>query len=161
MLTPDRLHDLLAYDADTGLFTWNVDRSRRVKAGDIAGSIDAKGYVVIQVDGTTYKAHRLAFLYMTGGWPPEEIDHIDGHRTNNRWGNLRAATVAENKRNARTRKDNHLGVKGVCRDGNKFRAEIRHQGQRVYLGKYDTVAEAKAIRDFAARDLHGEFARLA
>ena len=66
MLTTNRLRRLLSYEPATGLFRWLVRPSNRVNIGDIAGTIDAAGYVVIKIAGQRYYANRLAVLYVTG-----------------------------------------------------------------------------------------------
>lgn len=76
-ITAERLRELLEYDEDTGVFKRKARTSNRISIGDIAGSSDAKGYVCIRVGGKTYKAHRLAWLYVYGEWPTGEIDHIN------------------------------------------------------------------------------------
>jgi hypothetical protein len=73
MLTVTRLREVLHYDPITGIFTWLVSLSNHV--GKVAGSLDGTGRVRIRVDGREYGAHRLAWLYMTGNWPVNEIDH--------------------------------------------------------------------------------------
>jgi len=98
-LTQERLKELLHYDPETGEFTWQVDRGLNVKAGDAAGYTGAAGYRVIGVLGKNRRAHRVAFLYMTGDWPDYQVDHKDGDRLNNRWANLRACTSAQNMQN--------------------------------------------------------------
>ena len=66
MLTTNRLRRLLSYEPATGLFRWLVRPSNRVNIGDIAGTIDAAGYVVIKIAGQRYYANQLAVLYVTG-----------------------------------------------------------------------------------------------
>ena len=73
MLTAERLREVLSYDQDTGLWKWRVRLSKSIKVGQPSGVINAKGYVVIKVDKTLYYAHRLAWLYMMGEWPKEDI----------------------------------------------------------------------------------------
>src|SRR5690606_34614864 len=99
MLTQQRLKELLYYDPETGIFTRLVGRSGpRARAGDVAGSDNGKGYIRIYVDGRPYKAHRLAWFYMHGEWP-EEIDHRNGERADNRLSNLRPVTRQQNNLN--------------------------------------------------------------
>src|ERR1700719_1662744 len=97
----DRLRELLSYDPETGVFRWLVRKRQNVKAGDVAGSFDGCGYCKISIDRRAYKAHRLAWLYMTGEWPPAEIDHINMNRADNRFANLRLATRHQNMANQR------------------------------------------------------------
>lgn len=158
-LSLKRLQDVLTYDTSTGLFWWRVSPARPVKAGAVAGSIGKDGYRVIGIDGRVYLAHRLAFLYMTGAFPVAEVDHINGDRADNRWQNLRPATRAQNEHNKGAR--NRLGVKGVSRNHNGFKARIWVNGKDQHLGYFATIDEAKAAYDRAANDLHGEYARSA
>jgi hypothetical protein len=159
MLTAARVHELLTYEPATGIFRWRVSRRGGVKAGDVAGCIDPLGYVMITVDDVRYRAHRLAFLYMTGEWPAASTDHRDGDRSNNRWANLREATHGQNSANRGTWSKS--GHKGASRNGNRWQAKIQHEGQSYYLGTFDTVREASAAYAEAAYALHGEFARVA
>lgn len=159
MIDAAELRELLHYDPDTGLFTWLVDANHKVKAGTVAGALEATGYVRIYVKGKPYKGHRLAWLYMTGEWPSDILDHKDRNRANNRWRNLREATRGQNRANSRANGNSRTGLKGVRRHGSKFEAQINSNGVKVYLGIYDTPDEAAAIYRLAARDMHGEFAR--
>ena len=90
LLTQDGLRQLLNYDPDMGAFTWRQGRGP-VRAGGVAGCLTRKGYRRIQIDGQNYMAHRLAWLYMYGSWPPEQIDHINEIKSDNRLDNLRLA----------------------------------------------------------------------
>lgn len=115
-LTQRRLQELLHYDPDIGVFTWRVNASSTGRAGTTAGCRkSSNGYIVIRVDGKLYLAHRLAFLYMEGRFPPSLIDHRDTVKSNNRWTNLRCATQSENQQNriyaqANNRRSGLLGV---------------------------------------------------
>ena len=162
VLTAERLRDLLTYEPSTGVFTWRFWRYH-MRAGDVAGSLNKKlGCIMIGIDGGLYYAHRLAWLYQTGEWPPQEIDHRDGNPLNNRWANLRLAAHAENVRNARKRRDNKSGLKGVCwsRQHGKWRADINLNHTRHFLGLFDAAEVAHLAYRRAARRLHGEFARM-
>lgn len=148
-LTHERLLHLLTYDPLTGRFSWNVSRGKRFKAGDAAGSISAKGYVSINVDGHRYYAHRLAWFYCFARWPEGSllIDHINGIKDDNRISNLRLVTPSQNKQNAlRTRRGNASGFVGVKFNTScgRFEANIRVPGRRnkLYLGIYPTPEEA-------------------
>lgn len=89
MLTQERLKELLTYEPATGVFRWRERRGNQgggcVAPGDEAGSVYKNGYRMIGVGGRRYGAHRLAFLYMTGAFPPAEVDHINGVPADNRW----------------------------------------------------------------------------
>src|SRR5215472_5451462 len=118
-LTAERLRSLLRYDPETGEFMWIVPhgRDKRLPAGLSVGTpfkpaADHKsGYIAISLDGRTYTAHRLAWLYMTGRWPSGPIDHADMVGTNNRWSNLRLADHAKNMHNRHPK--GVSGIKGV------------------------------------------------
>lgn len=161
MLTVDKLKSRLSYDPDTGLFTWisKASGNSRVKIGQVAGTKDDKGYVVIKLEGKVYKAHRLAFLYMTGEWPDHFIDHRDLDPGNNRWANLREATNADNQANRLP--SGQSGAKGVVwhKKDKKWQAQLTRDGKTIYLGQYDSMAQAAMVYRTAARDLHGEYAR--
>jgi hypothetical protein len=151
----------LHYDPETGVFTWLVDRGVTPTAGRVAGTLSDRGYWVIFVEGRNYRAHRLAWFYMTGEWPVFEIDHRDTKRTNNRWKNLREATRSQNMSNSNRRSDNKSGVKGVVAHGPKWRAQIKARGRYIYLGTYDRKDDAVAAYAAAAQKHHGDFARVA
>lgn len=105
--------------------------------------------------GRCYKAHRLAFLSMTGEWPTGEVDHMDGDRLNNRFGNLRDVSHAvnlQNRRNATSRSES--GILGVQKNWNKWYAVITTNGQSKNLGGYATPEEASAVYLQAKRRLH-------
>ena len=133
-LTQERLKELLYYNPDTGLFTWRVDR-RRCRADGGAGSIN-NGYVYIGVDGKKYYAHRLAFLYIDGAFPPGIVDHINRDRVDNRFNNLR---YADHTLNGANRHDNNKFV-GVCwnRRDNRWAARVKVNNHLKPLGTFVT-----------------------
>lgn len=160
MLTAERLRELLHYDPVTGVFTWKVTISH-LAAGSVAGSIGPNGYVRIMIGRRSYKAHRLAFLYMTGSFPPGDVDHRDTNKANNKWNNLRPATRSQNVCNGKLRSDSRSGVKGVSWNTShrKWTAYIQTDGKRRYLGWFETIEEAAEARRIAANDSYQEFAR--
>jgi len=163
MLNCEQLRALLRYDATTGVFTWIVNRGGRFRAGTVAGWLTEKGYIKIRIGGRDYKAHRLAWLYMTGCWPEHEVDHENTIRSDNRWDNLREATGAQNSRNRRKPVTNTSGFKGVS--WNKitcqWQAVIHIDGKRVILGQFNSPEDAHQAYVAAASEHYGEFARAA
>lgn len=147
-ISHERLKYLFSYDPETGYFTRLV-KTQNSAARIIAGSPNNKSYINIGIDGKVYSAHRLAFFYMTGEWPKDEIDHVNNIRNDNRWCNLREAT---RKQNCVNRKGyGGTGIKGVHKTSKgKFVAQIR-------LGTFDTIEEAEKVYNEAASKLHGEF----
>lgn len=153
---PSRMiRKLLQYDAETGVFTWLVQTSIRVKAGHVAGSLKSDGYLQIKVDRKNHLAHRLAWFYMHGNWPEGQIDHRDGNRANNRISNLRDVSNSVNQQNQlRARLDNKCGLLGVCASLSKWQAMISIDGKKRYLGTFDTPEQAHAAYIAAKRELH-------
>lgn len=162
-LTAERLRHLLSYDPATGAFKWRVDRNSKCLAESVAGGVNPKGYVAVRVDYRPYRAHRLAWLYVTGEWPEGLIDHINGEPADNRFCNLRVADSNTNAMNRRRSARNTSGFKGVSfhRAKGMWRAEIAARGARYTIGLFNTVEEAAAAYRAAAVKHHGEFARAA
>lgn len=160
MITAERLREILDYDSETGIFRWRISR-KSCSAGVIAGSENAKGYWTIRVDGELLYAHRLAWLYVTGDHPKNQIDHIDMRKSNNAWRNLREATNSQNHANTGLRSNNSSGHKGVswCASRGKWDARLRFRGRQICLGRFDTAYLAKAAYDEKHRELFGGFSR--
>lgn len=159
-MTQDELKALLHYDPVTGVFTWLENVSSRGLAGTRAGCTRGPdGYRVLRVCKHLYREHRLAWFYMTGRWPTEQIDHKDGDRQNNSWGNLREATNTTNGQNKRKaashNKTGLLGV-GTTRRGAHiyYRARIAlpDKGEK-HLGYFKTPELAHAAY-LEAKRLH-------
>ena len=108
MLTAEFVRTLFDYNSETGVFTRRVSRGKS-PAGSIAGSCGSDGYIRIGIDGRSYRAHRLAWLYVNGFWPTSQIDHVNCIRTDNRASNLREATHGENQTNAAAYRNNKIG----------------------------------------------------
>lgn len=157
----DRLREVLSYAPDTGLFTWRVALRRSVVRGTTAGSPDHDGYTLIRIDGTAYKAHRLAWFYTLGDWPLGPLDHVNGSRSDNRIENLREATIRQNAFNMKARgASSWKGVAWNSKDKRWF-AQIRIDGKKVHIGSFRDEREAAEAYLFAALEHHGEFARAA
>lgn len=147
-LTQKRLKEVLYYDPDAGIFRWLVTY-QRVKTGDIAGSVSkTTGYRCIYINGKSYIASRLAYLYMEGYFPEYEIDHKDGNKNNDVWSNLRHVSHLCNMRNQKIRRTNTSGVTGVYweKRHNKWYASICMFGKRKYLGSYINFIDAVKAR---------------
>jgi len=143
-LTLERVKQLVSFNAETGAFTWNQPVSRKVRPGDKAGSKDAYGYWVLSLDGKKYKAHHIAWLYVHGSMPHEEVDHINGVRDDNRISNLRACSRSQNMQNKSAYRNNKAGLVGVSPKGSRWAANINVSGKRVHLGTFPTPEEAHA-----------------
>lgn len=154
MITQKRLKKLLYFDPEIGFFIWLIP-SKRVKVGCVAGSLTHEGYVRIGIGSEQYQAHRLAWLYVTGEWPIDEIDHINGARDDNAWANLREASRSMNSQNQRRScSTNKLGVLGVTAFRKKYRATIGVNGKQIWLGLHATPAKASAAYIKAKRIYH-------
>ncbi len=156
----ERVRDLLAYDPDSGQFTWRAARGR-IPAGAIAGATQSLGYRQIMIDGRRVLAGRLAWFYMTGDWPKQEIDHVNGVRGDDAFANLREATRSQNNQNRRAY--GRSGVKGAfwVQRQRKWRASMKLNGRVVTLGMFDTAEAAGAEYARAAAERYGKFARTA
>jgi hypothetical protein len=163
MLTQERLKEILDYNPLTGEFIWKPHpRLKGSLVGSAAGRVMKRRipYIQIRVGGEgQFYAHRLAFLYMTGRWPAQYVDHKDGDGLNNRWANLREATYTQNQWNTGVMVANTSGFKGVCFNKRlkKFQAAIRVRGKIRHLGLYPTAEEAAAAYCGASILLHEEF----
>lgn len=158
-LTWQRLHELLSYDPQSGIFVWKVT-GYRIQAGQVAGSPHKKGYVSIMLEQRNYLAHRLAWLYMTQEWPAETIDHRNRIRTDNTWANLRPASYSQNNANTGLKSINTSGAKGVSWDRNrgKWKAQITISGRNCFLGRFNSIDEAAEAYQMKASLLWGDFA---
>ena len=154
-MTQAELTRMLHYNPNSGVFTWRAS-SRRGWNGKRAGWVDEQGYLYIKIAGTLRPAHRLAWLYMTGAWPPSGyIDHIDTDPSNNRWENLRDATKRTNQENRRRPgRRNKAGFLGVSPNGDRWSASIVSHRNKHHLGTFDTPQEAHVAYVAAKRQLH-------
>ncbi|QCQ65314.1 HNH endonuclease [Shewanella phage X14] len=163
MITQSQLKKLLHYDPKSGVFTWKPRALKQFKTkrafstwtakhqDKIAGSINyfgTKKYISIKPLGEYHLAHRLAWLYMTGSFPKEQIDHVDGNGLNNAFANLRSVTQKENAKNLRMYKNNTSGFTGVAwrKKIKKWQANIRVNKKNIYLGVFHDLADAIKAR---------------
>ena len=150
-LSQKTLKEYLSYDPDTGLFIWLKKRNSsagKVKRGVLAGCKTTNGYQEIGLLGRRYTGHRLAFLYMLGAFPDEEVDHVNHNRLDNRWANLRSASRTQNGRNLSKKSNNMSGVTGVSwsKQRRKWCAAIMVNRKMIALGRRSNFDEAVALR---------------
>lgn len=158
-ITAEVVRATLSYDQDTGLFTWIAcGRTAQHRLGTVAGGYTDEGYWRIYLKGWPFKAHRLAFLHMTGKWPAGEVDHINGNKSDNRWSNLRDTDGFVNQQNKRAaRSDNETsGLLGVTwnKKARKYQAQIWTRGRMKHLGYFDETATAQEAYIQAKRVMH-------
>lgn len=145
-LTAEMVRQLLSYDPHTGVFTWRVKPAPAIRAGSIAGRTDARGYSGINIRYKKYASHRLAWLYVTGEWPSQQIDHIDKNPSNNRFSNLRDVSGSDNCLNRdHPGKARAAATKGVTLlKSGRWQAQISVNAKVEYLGSFTTEADASA-----------------
>jgi hypothetical protein len=143
-LTQSRLHEVLDYCPETGIFVWKLGRRGLAKIGSVAGTTVTGGYKQIMVDGAMYRAHRLAWFYVHGALPFGMLDHINRDPSDNRIANLREATCKENRENISVAKNNTSGVPGVfwVKSMSKWNAKIGHNRRQIHLGYFENKNDA-------------------
>lgn len=155
-INQQNLKTILHYDPETGAFTWASRHSNKA-AGSIAGHADHLGYWKIKIAKRSYRAHRLAWLYVYGEWPSFQIDHIDGDKANNAICNLRNGSGGVNQQNVRRPQvNNRSGFLGVHKrsDSNTYRVSISVDGVLRHFGGFRTAEEASDAYLQLKRQLH-------
>lgn len=158
-LTQEYLKEALDYDPETGVFAWKerprhhftCDWSWKVQGsrkGTEAGYLDPTGYIQLRIKNVLYKAHRLAFLYMEGAFPEQEVDHINHQRADNRWSNLRPVSGWDNSKNCTRRTDNKSGHTGICWASQKklWLVQISISKKNKFIGYYHDIEDAIEAR---------------
>jgi len=159
MVTQELLHNLFEYK--DGFLIRKTTVSHNAKQGDVIHQIEPRGYVVVLINGKTYKVHRLIFL-MHHGYLPEKIDHIDCNKTNNKIENLRPATHTQNLQNRPKYRNNTSGLKGVSfhKKTSKWQSSIRIAGKQKYLGIFESKEDAYSVYCDACKKNHGSFSNI-
>lgn len=156
-LTPTTLRERLHYAPETGVWTHLNPATPRVKKGQRAGTLNARGYRLMNVLGKQCLEHRLVWLYMFDKWPKGNLDHINGIPDDNRLANLREATQSENIQNQRVaHADNTSSYLGVCWASREkaYKAQIFKNGKQHSLGLFDDPAVAHQAYLKAKREMH-------
>ncbi len=158
LTTVERVRELVRYEPDSGNLVWITRRKGQHPPGSVAGTLGRDGYIKVRIDGLTYQAHRLIWLWFTGAWPENEIDHINLDKSDNRWCNLRPATHMENMINVRVRRD---GLKGAYFDKKKkhWYSNIRVKNKQFRIGTFSCEMDAHLAYCRASKEYHGEFSR--
>ena len=158
------LQELFNYDQHTGVITRKIDSGKRWKAGQIAGSRNGQGYVEIKVCGKIIGAHRIAWMLYYKEQAPDFIDHANRDVSDNRIGNLRAATKSQNGANRTAMANNATGIKGCYYVKSKapnlpgaWRAQCRVNKKLIDLGRHKTVELAQAAYNEFAATVFEEF----
>ena len=177
-ITAEFVRKIIDYNPENGSLMWKPRTPDMFKDGGHGREINCKGwntrfankqagakdpiegYLIIGIYGTLYRAHRIAWLYMTEEWPENDIDHKNLDRIDNTWSNLRQANDKFNNANKSVTKNNKLGVKGVNYRRGKYEARIRVDGRLIILGYRNTKEEAAELYAEAAIMHFGEFARV-
>lgn len=155
----DHIKDYLTYNESTGEFVWKISVKGTRGIGKQAGTLTNKGYMDVCIRGKKYGLHRVAFYFKIGKMP-SNVDHINGIKSDNRWCNLRPASIRENAFNTNKRSPKS-GFKNVYYDkrGVKkwFVVVFDSQGKKQHLGYFLTPEEANTIAVKARKEFHGDF----
>jgi len=176
-LTQELLKELLHYNPETGVFTWKARAEKHFKTyksfkvwnarfpAKKAGYYEVKGDYkreLVSILGKRIKSHRLAWLYVYGAYPENQIDHINGIPTDNRIVNLRDVTNQENCKNVGISKNNTSGGIGISwhKASKKWSAYIKHNYKKIHLGlflEFDDAVKARkeAENEYGFHENHG------
>lgn len=157
MLSASELKTLFDLDELTGILSWKVRPSASARADLTAGYFHkASGYFKVTCRQRVYPVHRVVWALIHGEWPLDQIDHINGDRSDNRPENLRDVTNSENRKNCGLYRRNKSGVSGVRWRENRSRWEvsIRDKGSLKYLGLFRDFDEAVEVRREAQAKLN-------
>lgn len=151
---------LFSYDPDTGAIHWIAKGKGMIKK-KAAGTLLHSGYLGICVGSKRWQAHRIAWALHNDQWPKDQIDHINGIKTDNRICNLREATNSQNGKNLKLSKANKTGIAGVCWSERyqNYRSYIKVDHKQKYLGTFKTLDEASKARHEAEDKYFGEWKR--
>lgn len=142
------LLNIYEYNPISGELRHKLDTVKGTK-DTLATHSHSQGYLSVYIGGKEYLAHRIIWFMQTGCWP-DQIDHIDHDRSNNRWNNLREVPSRINQLNMSQKKSNTSGVTGVrVLSSGRFQAYIMVNRKQIALGSFDNIDDAKAARKAA------------
>jgi hypothetical protein len=152
-----RVREVFDYDEESGFLTWKNHMSRKCRKGSKANHLSPSGYIKVHVDGKSHRAHRLIWLWNYGYLPENDIDHINGDRSDNRLENLREVTRSCNLYNKIKRSRGNTGITGVYEYEGSYDAKIFKLGKSIHLGRFKDLTEAVAHRLAAEQSLGIDF----
>ena len=176
MPTQEFLNECFLYDENSGQLIWkkrplshfknlcscNSQNSRFAgkPAGNIVTSKRGKPYLAVEISPFgSFKNHRIIWKLKTGLDPIVQIDHENGETLDNRFFNLREASVSQNQFNRGRQKNSKSGFKGVnARKDGGYVARISFHGERKYLGYFNTAEQAFEAYRAESAIMHKEFA---
>ena len=149
-----KVREAFYYNPETGNFTSRQHNGIRTRC-----MIGDNGYIYVSIKGKKYAAHRLAWFYFHGGWPKDEIDHINGNPSDNSILNLREATRKQNAHNRRLGKNNTSGMRCVSKNrvNGKYAVKIWRFGPCFSLGEYSEKLDAAKVANDFLRKTDEEF----
>jgi len=155
-ITIDQALSLFNYDPQTGCIYWKALGKGRIKKRE-AGTQEKSGYRGILIYGKRIRSHILAWALYHKKWPKDQIDHINGVKTDNRIENLREATNSQNGKNLPIKSNNNSGCPGVCFDktNKKWRATIKVDHKQISLGRFEDFEKAVSARKNAEIKYYG------
>jgi hypothetical protein len=176
LISYELANESLTYDPVTGFLTWKVRPDHHFISPRKAAAWNKRwagvpiiyvhkiGYIMVAIRGyAATSAHRIAWLLMTGAYPKDQIDHINGARSDNRWENLRDVPATLNQRNKVIGKNNTSGIVGVAWDkgAGKWMATGVSGGKPLILGRFASKEDAAAVRAewAAANGFHANHGR--
>lgn len=115
---------------------------------------DKRGYIYIAVNGERHLLHR--YILGIHGQREPLVDHKDHNRMNNQKSNLRKCTNSQNQAN--TKSWGGREFKGVYFFRNKWVARIMVNGERIYLGRFESKEDAIQAYNESSYKHFGEFA---
>jgi hypothetical protein len=157
-----RVCEAFRLDASTGKL-YNKASRRGARIGQETGTLYNGGYVKVCLDGRELQAHWVVFAIVHGRWPENELDHVNGVKSDNRPSNIREATSQQNKCNREAGSNSASGIKGVLwnKRERKWKVSITANSVTYNLGTFAQLEDAKTAHRNAAIKYHGDFARSA